>query len=68
MIHPSILTACPPTSARQLSGDGNLDLNTSLNVDDDLLDNLVGALRLQKISPTVQHMPDIPNAYSIKRL
>ena len=38
--------SCVPT--KRLCGDGNLNLNTSLDVDDDLLDNLGGGVEVDE--------------------
>ena len=42
----TITPSCVPT--KRLCGDGNLNLNTGLDVDDDLLDNLGGGVEVDE--------------------
>jgi hypothetical protein len=58
-----------PSSMLQLSSNRDFDLNTSLNVDDDLLDDLGRSIKTAlKISTCPKSLETPPPTYSIKRL
>ena len=58
-----------PASTFQLSSNRDFDLDTSLNVDDDLLDDLGRSVKTGESSQHLSHISPIQfSAYSIKRL
>jgi hypothetical protein len=61
---PMARNPCPCLSNKRLSGDSDLDLNTSLNVDDDLFNDLGGGVQVDQTLVNA-HLVCVPSLRSL---